>query len=101
MVKMIVKKHESREGILLAVCDSDILGKKFETEKLQLDLTSSFYQGEEKTEEELRELMKTAYIINAVGEKTISFLKAEGLVDEENVLRIENVPHVQIVLVRD
>lgn len=98
---MIVKKHVAKEGMLLAVCDSDILGKKFETDKLQLDLTSSFYQGEETSKEDLKELLKTAYIVNAVGEKTLAFLKAEGLVDDEKVLRIQDVPHIQVMIARN
>ena len=98
---MIVKRHVAKEGVLLAVCDPDILGKKFETDKLQLDLTSSFYQGEEMNEDELKELLKTAYIVNAVGEKSISFLKTEGLVDDEKILRIQDIPHVQVMITRD
>ena len=98
---MIVKVHKAKEGIILAVCDSDILGKKFETEKLQLDLTSSFYQGEEVSEDELRELIKTAYIINLVGEKSLEFVVKEGIIEKENAITIDGVPHAQIVLVNE
>ncbi|MFQ5474289.1 MAG: DUF424 domain-containing protein [Candidatus Nanoarchaeia archaeon] len=96
---MIVKVHEAPEGILLAVCDDDILGKKFETDRLQLDLTASFYQGEEMSEDELRELLKKAYIVNIAGEKSIAFFLKEGFVEKANIIRIQDVPHAQIVLV--
>jgi hypothetical protein len=43
---MILKEHKSHDGkCVIALCDDDILGKKFEENGLQLDLTSSFYKG--------------------------------------------------------
>jgi hypothetical protein len=95
---MIVKTHTSKEGILLAVCDSDILGKKFEDDKLQLDLTGGFYKGEEKSEDELREMLKTAYIVNLVGKNSVDFAIKEGIVSEDNVIKVQGVPHAQAVL---
>ena len=96
---MIVKKHISPQGIILAVCDSDLLGKKFETEKLQLDLTSPFYAGEEVTPEQLRTMLGEAYIANVVGKESIAFFKAEGLIEEGHLIEINGVPHAQIILV--
>lgn len=44
---MIVKMHKTQDNrIVLAVCDNDLLDKKFEEGKMQLDLTSYFYKGE-------------------------------------------------------
>ena len=63
MDKLIVKAHTAKEGIIVAVCDPDILGKKFETDRLQLDLTSSFYKGELMSEEALDALVRKAYIL--------------------------------------
>ena len=40
---MIVKVHRTPDGRrLIAVCDNNLLGKKFEENDLQLDLTSNF-----------------------------------------------------------
>ena len=47
---MIVKIHKMPDGrSVIAVCDSNLLGKKFEEKNLQLDLTADFYKGSEKT----------------------------------------------------
>jgi len=51
--KMIVKIHKSRERKILAVCDNELFGKKFEEGKLRLDLSSEFYDGEEVQEKNL------------------------------------------------
>ena len=44
---MIVKIHNNEGRLILAICDKDILGKKFVEEKKQLDLSSGFYKGEQ------------------------------------------------------
>ncbi len=99
---MIVKKHINEKAqVLLAICDSDLIGKKFEDEKLHLDLTSNFYKGEEMSEEKILELIEETYIINAVGKKTIEFLKKNELVQEEHIILIDNIPHAQIAINRN
>jgi hypothetical protein len=99
---MIVKIHKNPEGqVILAICDSSIIGKEFTQDDLQLDLTSEFYKGEEKSEAELLELIKDAYIINAVGKECIDFLLKHNLIDKENIITIDNIPHAQCVIIRE
>ena len=58
---MIVKIHKTQEGrIILAVCDKEIIGKKYEENGIQLDLKSEFYKGKEIEEEKVKELFKKA-----------------------------------------
>jgi hypothetical protein len=99
---MIVKKHITRDGrLMLAICDSDLKGKKFVEKGLQLDLSSDFYNGEEMDEERILELFKVAYIVNLVGEKSIALgIKAE-LIEKEHVIEVCKVPHAQCVVVRE
>ncbi|MFH1064557.1 MAG: DUF424 family protein [Candidatus Woesearchaeota archaeon] len=40
---MIAKVHKTPNGMILALCDTEILGKTFEEGKLQLNLDSQFY----------------------------------------------------------
>ena len=92
---MIVKIHkDDYSRIVLAVCDSDLLGKKFEDDNKQLDLTSDFYNGEEKTEQEAGDLMRNAYIINLVGEKCIGLAIKEGSIDENSIVKMKDIPFV-------
>ncbi|PIN87263.1 hypothetical protein COV19_00655 [Candidatus Woesearchaeota archaeon CG10_big_fil_rev_8_21_14_0_10_44_13] len=98
-MKMIVKTHKTHDGRrVIAVCDSEILGKKFEDKGMQLDLSCSFYKGDEKTDEELLEELKRPGSVNIVGEKSIKFFVERGLIDKNSVIRIKNVPHAQCVL---
>lgn len=54
---MIVKTHLTPNGKLLAVCDSDILGKRFEEDERQLDLSGRFYKGDEVSDEILGKML--------------------------------------------
>jgi len=99
---MLVKKHKTREGkLILAVCDSDLIGKKLEQGKIQIDLTNDFYKGEEKSEAEILYMFQEAYILNLVGEKSVKLALKQGLLDETHILRIEGVPHAQCIIIRD
>ena len=94
---MIVKIHKTEGNkMVLAVCDSDLLNKKFEEGEKQLDLTSDFYKGEEKSNKEVCDLMRNSYIINLVGEKTIGLALKEGLIDKDHIKKIDNISYAQI-----
>ena len=98
---LIVKMHNSPNGMIIAVCDPDILGKKFEEGDLQLDLASRFYRGEEKTKEETAKLFKACYQANLVGEKAVALGIKEGIIDESHVIKVDGVPHAMAVIVSD
>ena len=93
---MIVKKHISQGKLILAICDKELLGKVFEEGKFILDLSSEFYNGEETNEEQLEGLLKKVYIINAVGKKSVGFLKKNNII--ENTNEISNIPYAQVVI---
>jgi len=84
--------------MLLAVCDSELIDKKFEEGNAQLDLTSAFYKGEEKTDQEIADLMRNSSIINLVGKKTVNLALKEELITKENIKKISGIPYVQVIL---
>ena len=99
---MIVKIHKTPDGKkLVAVCDSGLLGKKFEQGNLQLDLTSDFYKGEEKSSEEVKEIIKGAYIVNVVGQESVAFFISLGIIEKGHVLEVGGIPHAQAVICQD
>ena len=85
--------------MILAVCDSDVHGKRFEDGKAVLDLSSEFYNGEEKNAEETAALMEKAYAVNAVGKESVKIVINElGLAKKEAVKTIKGAPHVQVLM---
>lgn len=75
MARIIIKQHV-RDGILtLAVCDAELLGKEFEEGQLYLNVSETFYGGEECSEEDLIHLLNGAKTANIVGEESITIAK--------------------------
>ena len=97
---MIVKIHPTPNGKMIAICDSDLLGKKFEENEKQLDLSSNFYKGEEKSPEETEQLLKDCYIVNAVGKESVDLLVKNNLIKKENIGVVSGIPYAQCVVER-
>ena len=95
---MLAKKHFSGKKLILAICDSELIGKKFEEGKKDLDVSSEFYKGKKVDDDEAARLIKRAYIINAVGNKTMCFLLKNKIIEQKEALEIANIPHAQIYI---
>ena len=92
---MLFKVHKATR-LAVAVCDSNLIGKKFEEGKRQLDLTGKFFQGEEKTKEELKELLdfykKEDACFNLVGKESCNVALEIGLISKEGISKISGIP---------
>ena len=93
---MIIKKHIINHQLILAISDDDLIGKKFEEDDLQSDLTSSFYNGTHFDDEGAKQMIAKARALNIVGKKSMAFCASLGLVDLERVIVISGIPHTQI-----
>ena len=69
-------KYTNPTEIVVAICDSELIGKYFEEGKFQLDVKESFYKGQEVSEEEIIKLIRRMSVedstFNIVGEKSVS-----------------------------
>ncbi len=92
-----VKRYDLGEEVLIAVCDKELIGRRFEEGELLLHVSESFYKGEAVTEVEMIASLKQATIVNLVGERAVGCAIANSFIDEANVLYIEGVPHAQMV----
>ena len=93
---MYVKIHKSGDRHIVAVCDEDLIGKKFETKKLVLNISERFYKGEKLSDEKTYEIMENAINLNLVGKKTIDLALKNDIIRKENIIKIEKIPHAQI-----
>lgn len=89
--------YEKKGERMLAACDESLLGETFEEGNMVLDVTESFYGGEIIEAEELKDKFAASTIANLVGEESVKTALEEGFGFEENVLKIEDIPHLQIV----
>ena len=97
--RMIIKVHKTQDGRkITAICDNNLIGEKFEEKNLQLDLTSDFYKGEDKSEDEITESIKGSYIVNIVGKKSTNLAIKLGIINKDDIIKIKNIPHAQAIL---
>lgn len=91
-----VKVHQRGNELLVAACDTDILGRTFKGNGLRLHVSESFYGGERLDEDGLVSRLQFATIANLVGRRTVEVAVKRGFVDPECVLVIDGVPHAQM-----
>tara|TARA_Y100000031_G_C8074951_1_gene316891 strand:+ start:70 stop:363 length:294 start_codon:yes stop_codon:yes gene_type:complete len=89
----IVKIHIADGKRVIALCDKDVLNKKFEEGEKQLDVTAQFYQGEEKTKEEVIDLFTKPGHVNAIGKESVTLLVEQDLIDSDHVREIAGIPY--------
>jgi uncharacterized protein len=98
---MNVRVIKSKRDIV-AVCDSELIGKRFEEGKLQLDIKENFFSGEEMNEEEtikiLEKMADEDATFNIIGEKSIEAALKAGVILEESVCYVQGIPFVLILL---
>lgn len=86
----------------MAVCDEELIGKKFEEGKAQLDVRENFYKDEKITESEAVKILKQQSYedatFNIVGEKSTQAAIEAGITSEESIARINNIPFVLILV---
>ena len=92
-----IKIYKRGNDLLIGACDEDLLGKKFEDGKFQIDVSKDFYGGEKISSESLKKYLQDATIANLVGKKTIKCAIELGLIDPGCIIKINGVPHAQMV----
>jgi hypothetical protein len=96
-----VKVHRSYR-VVVGMCDLDLVGKKFEEGKRQLDLRANFYKEEEMEFDKAVALLKRQALedasFNIVGEEAVkAAIKAE-VISEEIVDKISGIPFALTLL---
>ncbi|MBI4142022.1 DUF424 family protein, partial [Candidatus Woesearchaeota archaeon] len=89
------------ERTIVAVCDDNLLGKKFEENGKQLDLSVDFYKGDQMSSVETGDLLRNADGVNLVGEESVKLGLEEGIIEEEQIVLIAGIPHAQAIIVHE
>ena len=96
----VVKLHTLGKNIL-SICDKDILGKTFEEGRKILNLADPFYQGEEKTQEEVMSMLQSGYILHLTGMQSVKLALDLNLVDPDHILTVQGVPHAEVLFIEE
>ncbi len=100
-MSFIVAKKFSPEGMILVITDKEIVGKKFEEGKKQLDLSNKFYSGDERNVEAIKALIPETYILHLTGEKAVALGVELGFVDSQRIVWVSNIPHAEALITNE
>lgn len=97
---MWVKIHKSYRTIV-AVCDEDILGKKFEEGIKQLDIRENFYKGQKVSKEELISILrreaKEDSTFNIAGKESIDVAVESRLIEKQFCKKVQGIPFILVL----
>ena len=97
---MFVKVHKSYRSVV-AVCDSNLVGKIFEDGNFQIEVKESFFKGEEVQESRAIFMMKKMSIedatFNIVGEESVNAAIKAEIISEDSVGEIQGIPFALVL----
>ena len=98
MLVRIIKSYRD----IVAVCDSELLGKRFEENNFQIEVKESFFKGEDFPEDKVVEIMRKMSLedstFNIVGEKSVGAALKAGIISEGQIGEIQGIPFAIILL---
>ena len=98
---MLVKLIKSYRDVV-AVCDSELLGKRFEEDSFQIHVKENFYNGEEMSEAQtidfLRKMRMEDATFNIIGENSVNAALQAGIITEDSVGEIQGIKFALVLL---
>ncbi|MGD0406068.1 MAG: DUF424 family protein, partial [Candidatus Bathyarchaeia archaeon] len=96
-MEVYVNLKKDGRNVLLAICDCELLGRTLREGKIVFHVRDEFYNGRKASVEEAIGMINNSTIVNLVGKCCVEKAIAKGYVHPEAVLKIEGIPHAQIV----
>lgn len=94
---MILSERHTDQGLLVSVCDTDIIGETFEDGAITLTVDEDFYGGDEVDESTVVDSLARAQVANIVGHEAVDVAVDAGIIDAANVLEVDGTRHAQLV----
>ncbi len=95
--ELLLNERDTQKGLLVSVCDADVVGETFENGDVSLTVEAEFYDGDEADEEAVVQSLARCSVANLVGTRAVGLAIDHGFVDEENVLDFEGTRHAQLL----
>lgn len=94
---MILRERSTDQGLLVAVCDDDVLGETFENGEVSITVNEEFYGGDPAEADDVVDSLARANIANIVGSRAVEVAVEAGIIDDAHVLEIGETRHAQLV----
>ena len=91
-MQFFVRTSNYQNSRMLNICDEDLLGKVIKKDKLQINISKSYYGQQLVEKAEAENLMKNSSILNLVGKQTIEMAIELKIGTRQGVKVIDDVP---------
>jgi len=91
-----VKVSDYQKNIMINMCDAKLMGKDIVDGELKININENYYGKQLVDKSEAVSLLKSASIMNLVGNETISLATDLGIGSESGVKIISNIPFLII-----
>lgn len=95
-----IKLHDTPHGEIVAMCDSELIGKVYSGSKAEIDLKkySGFYKGElvEEVKAEPIAEKRDFYTANIVGTRSVGLFIKSGVASKSDVKKVSGIPYLHI-----
>lgn len=91
-MRFFVRTSNYQNSRMLNICDEDLLGKVIKKDKLQINISKSYYGQQLVEKAEAENLMKNSSILNLVGKQTIEMSIELNIGTRQGVKVIDDVP---------
>jgi len=94
---VLLTEQETPEGLLVTVCDADVVGETFENGSVSLTVEADFYAEDARvaTPEDVADSLGRALTANIVGTRSVEIAIEHGFIEERNVLDLDGTRHAQ------
>ncbi len=97
---MYVKIHKSYRNVV-AICDLELMGKRFESGIFQLDVKENFFRGDKVSEDEailiMRRMLAEDATFNIIGEESINAAIKAEIISEDAIGNIAGIPFAMLL----
>jgi hypothetical protein len=96
---MLLNEHDTNQGLLVTVCDADIVGDTFENGDVSLTVEEDFYaeEADQADETTVVDALARANIANIVGTRAVALAVEHEFIDETTVLDVGDTRHAQLL----
>jgi uncharacterized protein len=91
------KVFHTRDSLVGAFCDKDLLDKELEDDRLKIKVTKHFYGGVLVGEKVALKIMERINVGNVIGDDIVGVAMEGGFITKENIVHIDGVPHAQFI----
>lgn len=91
------KIFQTKYDLVVAICDSKLLGRRIDFKGVKVKLSEEFYGGKSIDQQTALKLLQKASIANLFGKQIVKLALRHGFVERKNILLIQGQPHAQVV----